>query len=154
MTATDVLEDLLASRYSCRGFKPDPVPRATIERILGVVRAVVRATIVRRVVVGPRPLGIAGGQGRAPQQHRAQRPPGAGEVARSPGPRVMISCVDSAGGAHEFQGRGRSHARYLKQRLKPIGGSFPRDPPGPGRIAPTKTPYEPLDALARCADAG
>lgn len=38
MTATDVLEDLLASRYSCRGFKPDPVPRATIERILALAQ--------------------------------------------------------------------------------------------------------------------
>jgi len=39
MTATntppiDVLEDLLAKRYSCRAFKPDPVPRTTIERLL------------------------------------------------------------------------------------------------------------------------
>jgi len=30
----DVLEDLLAARFSCRAFKPDPVPRATIERVL------------------------------------------------------------------------------------------------------------------------
>jgi nitroreductase len=30
----DVLEDLLAQRYSCRAFKPDPVPRAVIERLL------------------------------------------------------------------------------------------------------------------------
>jgi len=30
----EVLEDLLASRFSCRAFRPDPVPRATIERIL------------------------------------------------------------------------------------------------------------------------
>src|ERR1700709_1251565 len=30
----DVLEDLLVERFSCRAFKPDPVPRATIERIL------------------------------------------------------------------------------------------------------------------------
>ncbi len=30
----EVLEALLASRFSCRAFKPDPVPRATIERIL------------------------------------------------------------------------------------------------------------------------
>lgn len=29
-----VMEKLLAARFSCRGFKPDPVPRATIERIL------------------------------------------------------------------------------------------------------------------------
>ena len=29
-----VLEELLAERYSCRAFKPKPVPRPTIERIL------------------------------------------------------------------------------------------------------------------------
>jgi nitroreductase len=29
-----VLEELLGERYSCRAFRPDPVPRATIERIL------------------------------------------------------------------------------------------------------------------------
>jgi nitroreductase len=29
-----VLEDLMASRYSCRAYRPDPVPRPTIERIL------------------------------------------------------------------------------------------------------------------------
>jgi len=29
-----VLEELLADRFSCRGFLPQPVPRATIERIL------------------------------------------------------------------------------------------------------------------------
>lgn len=28
------LSQLLAARYSCRGFRPDPVPRAAIERIL------------------------------------------------------------------------------------------------------------------------
>jgi nitroreductase len=32
--AADSLEAVLNARYSCRGFKPDPVPRATIERIL------------------------------------------------------------------------------------------------------------------------
>jgi nitroreductase len=31
--AIDVLERLLGERYSCRAFKPDPVPRAVIERI-------------------------------------------------------------------------------------------------------------------------
>ena len=31
-----VLEELLAERYSCRAFKAEPVPRATIERILKV----------------------------------------------------------------------------------------------------------------------
>jgi nitroreductase len=30
----EVLEELLASRYSCRAFKSEPVPRATIERLL------------------------------------------------------------------------------------------------------------------------
>src|SRR6202163_3717163 len=34
----DVLEDLLASRFSCRAFRPDPVPRATIERILAAAQ--------------------------------------------------------------------------------------------------------------------
>jgi nitroreductase len=31
---TGVLERLLAERHSCRAFKPEPLPRATIERIL------------------------------------------------------------------------------------------------------------------------
>lgn len=31
---TAVLAELLNERYSCRGYKPNPVPRATIERIL------------------------------------------------------------------------------------------------------------------------
>jgi len=34
----DVLEQLMAARYSCRRFKPDPVPRATIERILSAAQ--------------------------------------------------------------------------------------------------------------------
>jgi nitroreductase len=34
----DVLENLLAQRYSCRAFKPDPVPRAVIERLLAAVQ--------------------------------------------------------------------------------------------------------------------
>src|ERR1700688_1289083 len=33
-TPIEVLEDLLSERFSCRAFRPDPVPRATIERIL------------------------------------------------------------------------------------------------------------------------
>jgi nitroreductase len=34
VTATlEALEALLAVRYSCRGFRPDPVPRATLDRI-------------------------------------------------------------------------------------------------------------------------
>jgi nitroreductase len=32
--AIDVLEDLLSQRFSCRAYRPDPVPRATIERVL------------------------------------------------------------------------------------------------------------------------
>jgi nitroreductase len=32
--AIDALEALLAARYSCRAFKPDPVPRGLIERIV------------------------------------------------------------------------------------------------------------------------
>jgi nitroreductase len=34
MSAADTLERLLAERYSCRAFRAEPVPRATIERIL------------------------------------------------------------------------------------------------------------------------
>ncbi len=34
----DVLEHLLADRFSCRGFKPDAVPRATIERMLNAAQ--------------------------------------------------------------------------------------------------------------------
>ncbi len=34
----DVVEQLLIARHSCRAFKPDPVPRATIERILSVAQ--------------------------------------------------------------------------------------------------------------------
>ena len=34
----DVFEELLAARYSCRAFKPDPVPRATIDRILAAAQ--------------------------------------------------------------------------------------------------------------------
>jgi nitroreductase len=32
--ATDTLERLLRERYSCRGFRPEPVPRTVIERVL------------------------------------------------------------------------------------------------------------------------
>lgn len=32
------LDALFARRYSCRGFKPDPVPRATIEAIIATAR--------------------------------------------------------------------------------------------------------------------
>jgi len=34
------LEGILAARFSCRGFKPDPVPRAVIERILTMAQRV------------------------------------------------------------------------------------------------------------------
>jgi nitroreductase len=34
----DVLENLLAQRYSCRAFMRDPVPRAVIERLLNAVQ--------------------------------------------------------------------------------------------------------------------
>jgi nitroreductase len=33
-----VLEELLGERYSCRAFRPDPVPRPTIDRILTVAQ--------------------------------------------------------------------------------------------------------------------
>ena len=34
----EVLEDLLSERFSCRAFRPDPVPRATIDRILAAAQ--------------------------------------------------------------------------------------------------------------------
>jgi nitroreductase len=34
----DVLENLLSQRFSCRAFKPDPVPRAVIERLLNAAQ--------------------------------------------------------------------------------------------------------------------
>jgi nitroreductase len=34
----DVLDNLLTQRHSCRAFRPDPVPRATIERLLSVAQ--------------------------------------------------------------------------------------------------------------------
>src|SRR5260221_2188829 len=34
----DILEDLLSERFSCRAFKPEPVPRPTIERILAAAQ--------------------------------------------------------------------------------------------------------------------
>jgi nitroreductase len=34
----DVLENLLAQRFSCRAFKPDPVPRGIIERLLNAAQ--------------------------------------------------------------------------------------------------------------------
>lgn len=36
--AVDVLGSILAARHSCRGFLPDPVPEATVDRILGMAR--------------------------------------------------------------------------------------------------------------------
>jgi nitroreductase len=34
----DLLERLALDRYSCRGFRPDPLPRATIDRILTIAQ--------------------------------------------------------------------------------------------------------------------
>jgi nitroreductase len=34
----DLLEELLASRHSCRGFLPKPVPRPTIDRLLSIAQ--------------------------------------------------------------------------------------------------------------------
>jgi nitroreductase len=34
----EVVERLLGARYSCRAFKPEPVPRALIERVLGAAQ--------------------------------------------------------------------------------------------------------------------
>ena len=39
MTLTD-LDTLMAQRHSCRGFKPDPVPREVIERIVSTAQRV------------------------------------------------------------------------------------------------------------------
>ena len=36
--AIDTLEALLGARYSCRAYRPDPVPRAVIERLLTVAQ--------------------------------------------------------------------------------------------------------------------
>lgn len=36
--AAAVLERLAAERYSCRGFRSDPVPRATLERVLAIAQ--------------------------------------------------------------------------------------------------------------------
>jgi len=36
----DDFDRLMAQRFSCRGFRPDPVPRAVIERIVGAARRV------------------------------------------------------------------------------------------------------------------
>jgi nitroreductase len=40
MTQIDTLNDILEARYSCRAFKPDPVPRATVERIVATAQHV------------------------------------------------------------------------------------------------------------------
>ena len=34
----DVIEEVMAARFSCRAFKPDPVPRADIERVLNAAQ--------------------------------------------------------------------------------------------------------------------
>ncbi len=36
--AYDTLAEVFSNRFSCRAFKPDPVPRADIERIVGLAR--------------------------------------------------------------------------------------------------------------------
>lgn len=36
--AADTLERVYAARFSCRGFRPDPVPQAVIERILSIAQ--------------------------------------------------------------------------------------------------------------------
>jgi nitroreductase len=38
MTQIDTLEALLGARFSCRAFRPDPVPRADIERVIATAR--------------------------------------------------------------------------------------------------------------------
>ena len=40
MTDHDTLSAIFAARHSCRGFRPDPVPRATIEAIVDTARRV------------------------------------------------------------------------------------------------------------------
>jgi len=40
MTAYDTLKDTLTSRYSCRGFRPDPVPDTVITQIVDAARHV------------------------------------------------------------------------------------------------------------------
>jgi nitroreductase len=40
MTQYDTLDDILNARYSCRGFRPDPVPDDTITRIIDAARKV------------------------------------------------------------------------------------------------------------------
>lgn len=40
MTDFDVLTRLLEARYSCRAFRPDPVPRADVEKIMAAARLV------------------------------------------------------------------------------------------------------------------
>jgi nitroreductase len=37
-TSIDVLDHLLTQRHSCRAFRPDPVPRATIDRLLAAAQ--------------------------------------------------------------------------------------------------------------------
>jgi len=56
MTAYDTLTDILGQRYSCRAFKPDPVPRETVERIVaaaGRVPSWCNAQPWQVVVTGP-----------------------------------------------------------------------------------------------------
>src|SRR3546814_11197140 len=37
-TAAATLDDLLRGRFSCRAYRPEPVPRETIERILAMAQ--------------------------------------------------------------------------------------------------------------------
>ena len=54
------IEDAILSRRSLRAFKPDPVPRETVERILAVAgRALIRRTVSPRSaceITSSRPL--------------------------------------------------------------------------------------------------
>ncbi|WP_299615129.1 nitroreductase [uncultured Tateyamaria sp.] len=40
MTDYDTLDAILSARFSCRAFRPDPVPRAIVERIMGAAQKV------------------------------------------------------------------------------------------------------------------
>ena len=37
-SAAAVLEQLMRSRFSCRGYRPDPVPHETIEKMLSIAQ--------------------------------------------------------------------------------------------------------------------
>ena len=48
----DILETLLRQRYSCRAFLPEPVPRATIDRVLMMMAGQLRKAFRASDVVG------------------------------------------------------------------------------------------------------